>query len=110
MTLRLYAERKGWPLERTRVAVRHDKLAGQTPPDVFVRQIVLDGPLDAGQTARLMQIADNCPVHRTLEGGARVVNAPLAAPAPSPAVAEAAADAHFRDMEDQCRKADAPVA
>jgi uncharacterized OsmC-like protein len=110
MTLRLYAERKGWPLERTRVAVRHDKVAGQTPPDVFERSISLEGPLDGAQKERLMEIADNCPVHRTLEGGARVVTAPLAAPAPGPAVVKAEADEHFRDMEDECRKADGPAA
>jgi uncharacterized OsmC-like protein/fermentation-respiration switch protein FrsA (DUF1100 family) len=106
MTLRLYAERKGWPLERTRVAVRHDKLAGQTPPDVFDRKIALDGPLDADQTARLMEIADKCPVHRTLEGGARVVTGVLEAEAPGPDMVEAEATEHFRDMEDECRKAD----
>jgi len=106
MTLRLYAERKGWPLERTRVAVRHDKVAGQTPADVFDRKIALEGPLDAGQTARLIEIADKCPVHRTLEGGARVVTGGLAAEAPGPANVEAEAAEHFHDMDDECRKAD----
>jgi putative redox protein len=105
MTLRLYAERKGWPLERTRVALRHDKVASQTPPDVFDRRIALEGPLDAQQTARLMEIADNCPVHRTLEGGARVVTGPIASTSTNAPIAEA--DEHFRDMEDECRKADA---
>jgi putative redox protein len=88
MTLRLYAERKGWPLQRTRVAVRHDKIAGQVPPDTFARQIALEGPLDAEQTARLLEIADKCPVHRTLEGGARVTTAPF--PVPPPAADEKA--------------------
>jgi uncharacterized OsmC-like protein/pimeloyl-ACP methyl ester carboxylesterase len=104
MTLRLYAERKGWPLRRTRVAVRHDKIAGQTPPDLFDRQIDLEGPLDAEQRARLFEIADKCPVHRTLEGGARVTTEVLPPPEPSP---RAEPEEHFREMDDACREADA---
>jgi len=106
MTLRLYADRKGWPLQRTRVAVRHDKVAGQTPTDVFDRKIALEGPLDAEQTRRLLEIADKCPVHRTLEGGARVVTGPLTTAAPEASKVEAEATEHFHDMEDECRKAD----
>jgi putative redox protein len=102
MTLRLYAERKGWPLARTRVVVRHDKVAGQTPADLFDRRIALDGPLDAEQTARLMEVAGKCPVHRTLEAGARVATGPL----DTPPLAPADADEHFHEMEDACRKAD----
>jgi putative redox protein len=110
MTLRLYAERKGWPLQRTRVAVRHDKVAGQTPPDTFTRQIALEGPLDADQTARLLEIADKCPVHRTLEGGAKVTTAPFPAPPPAPdaRAMESEAIEHFKDMDAECRKAGAP--
>jgi putative redox protein len=107
MTLRLYAERKGWPLRHTRVAVRHEKLSGQTPPDVFDRQIALEGPLDETQRSRLMEIAEKCPVHRTLEGGARVRTGPLpptAAPAGPAVVAEP--DEHFHAMEAACRSAD----
>jgi putative redox protein len=106
MTARLYAERKGWPLTRTRVAVSHEKVAGQTPPDVFRRQIAFVGPLDAEQVARLFEIADKCPVHRSLEGGARIETTPLAAdPLPDPAAAKAAADEHFCDMDEACREA-----
>ena len=110
MTLRLYAERKGWPLQRTRVAVRHDKIAGQTPPDTFARQIGVEGPLDADQVARLFEIADKCPVHRTLEGGARITTAPFPVPPPAPdgKAVKATADEHFRDMDLECRKAGAP--
>jgi putative redox protein len=105
MTVRLYADRKAWPLERVRVSVRHEKTAGQTPPDVFQRLIALDGPLDAEQRARLLEIADKCPVHRTLEGGAHVVTGALGAPSatpPDPAAVEAAATEHFRDMDAEC--------
>jgi putative redox protein len=110
MTLRLYAERKGWPLARTRVLVRHAKVAGQTPADLFTRRIALEGPLDADQTARLMEIADKCPVHRTLEGGSRVVTE--AFPEPPPQTDAKAVDAeaheHFQQMDAECRKAGAP--
>ncbi|HZC15974.1 MAG TPA: alpha/beta fold hydrolase [Caulobacteraceae bacterium] len=107
MTVRLYADRKGWPLRRVRASVRHEKTGGQTPPDTFRRLIGFEGPLDAEQRARLFEIADKCPVHRTLEGGSRVVTAAFtAAPAsaPSPAAVEATASEHFRDMDAECRK------
>ena len=72
MTLRLYADRKAWPLERIDVAVDHLRQPDAAPPDLFRRQIVLTGPLDEAQRERLMQIAERCPVHRTLTAGARV--------------------------------------
>ena len=111
MTLRLYAERKGWPLQRTCVAVRHDKIAGQVPPDTFARQIGLEGPLDAEQTARLFEIADKCPVHKTLEGGSKVTTTPFPVPPASPdaKAVEAEAVEHFQQMDAECRKAGAPA-
>lgn len=72
MTLRLYADSKGWPLEHVAVDVAHDKHPGETPPDVFARTVSLTGPLDDTQRARLLQIAERCPVHRTLTTGARI--------------------------------------
>jgi putative redox protein len=72
MTVRLYAERKGWPLERVHVAVDHERQDGESPPDVFRRRLVLTGALDIEQQERLLQIADHCPVHRTLTAGARI--------------------------------------
>jgi putative redox protein len=78
MTLRMYARRKKWPLEHVTVDVTHDRMHAQDAPsaseriDRFSRRIVLRGPLDAEQRQRLLEIADRCPVHRTLEAGARV--------------------------------------
>lgn len=72
MTLRLYAEGKGWPVAAIRTQVGHQRESGKTPPDLFVRRIALPAGLDADQRARLIAIADRCPVHRTLTGGARV--------------------------------------
>jgi putative redox protein len=87
MTLRLYAERKQLPLRRTQVRLRHDKIHAADCADCetkegmvdrIERAITLEGDLDAGQRARLMEIADKCPVHRTLESeiDIRTVEAP----------------------------------
>jgi uncharacterized OsmC-like protein/alpha-beta hydrolase superfamily lysophospholipase len=75
MTLRLYAERKALPLDRVTVKLRHAKIhaadcaACETKEgmiDHIERGIVLQGALDADMRARLLDIADKCPVHRTL--------------------------------------------
>ena len=65
MTLKVYAERKAWPLRDVRVTVN-----GESTPAGFVitRRLILDGDLDAGQRQRLLEIADKCPVHKTLVG------------------------------------------
>lgn len=70
MTLKLYAARKGWPLEDVRVRV---SLAApeRTAPDQTKRltqRVELLGPLDGEQRQRLHEIAGRCPVHRLLEG------------------------------------------
>ncbi|MEZ6014284.1 MAG: bifunctional alpha/beta hydrolase/OsmC family protein [Planctomycetota bacterium] len=80
MTVRMYADHKGWPLERIAVDVEHSKVevAGAAPDapkakqDLFVRTLELSGPLDAEQRARLLEIANKCPVHRTLEGAKEI--------------------------------------
>ena len=65
MTLKVYAERKGWPLRDARVV-----LNGSTTDAGFViaRQLTLTGDLDADQRQRLIEIADKCPVNKTLSG------------------------------------------
>jgi len=103
MTVRLYAEQKAWPLERVHVAVTHDKVSGATPPDRFERRIRFEGPLDVDQVRRLFEIADRCPVHRTLEGGSKVETLPLEGPVEAPKVPHADASEHFHEMEDACR-------
>lgn len=79
MTIRMYARRKGWPLDHITVDVSHDKVHAQDAEtskqvriDKFRREIRLEGDLDDAQRARLLEIADKCPVHRTLEAGAKV--------------------------------------
>ncbi len=98
MTLRLYANRKGWPLARVQVAVSHRRDAA-TARDQFEREVSLEGELDSVQTARLMEIADRCPVHQTLQHGAEVHTRLV--PAPSPAVEDRAGQ-HMRDMDEAC--------
>ncbi|MQQ06881.1 alpha/beta fold hydrolase [Epibacterium sp. SM1979] len=80
MTIRMYARRKEWPLDGISVDVCHDKVHAQdafpgaaAKIDQFTRVIRLCGPLDAAQQAKLLEIADKCPVHRTLEQGAKVI-------------------------------------
>jgi putative redox protein len=87
MTLRLYADQKQWQLTRTRVSVAHAKDKDRKPTDLFTRSIALEGPLDAAQRTRLMEIANKCPVHRTLESGSAIetVEAPTATVPSAPA-------------------------
>jgi uncharacterized OsmC-like protein/alpha/beta superfamily hydrolase len=75
MTLRMYADRKGWPLEAVRVHVRHGRVhatdceeceSSSGHVDRFERVLELTGDLDKEQRERLREIADRCPVHRTL--------------------------------------------
>jgi putative redox protein len=74
MTIRMYARRKGWPMDHFSVDVTHGKVHGQdagseatSKIDSFVRTITLTGDLDADQRARLLEITDRCPVHQSLE-------------------------------------------
>lgn len=71
MTLRLYADQKKWPLQRTRVKVSHSRSSLQAR-DAFNREIHLDGPLDDAQRKRLIEIAERCPVHVTLQRGSDI--------------------------------------
>ena len=76
MTLRLYAERKGLALERTRVTLSHDKIHAEDCAsceskdgkiDRIRRTVEVSGDLKPEERQRLLEIADRCPVHRTLE-------------------------------------------
>ena len=86
MTLRLYADHKKLTLARVRVDVSHGKIhaadcaecSSERPSqggriDRFVRTITLDGEVDREFRDKLLEIADKCPVHRTLTGQAEVV-------------------------------------
>lgn len=67
MTLRMYAERKGIPLTRISVSLGHDMVViDGVKRDRILRKITLDGDLSGEQRARLLEIANKCPVHRAL--------------------------------------------
>jgi len=104
MTLKLYAERKGWTLPPYSVEAAHSIVPagpeGAPPRDLFTRQIAFEGPLDSAQEAKLLEIADKCPVHRTLVRGFEIVTHIGSGPPQMPA--EPAVQ-HERDMEEACR-------
>ncbi|WP_157264417.1 bifunctional alpha/beta hydrolase/OsmC family protein [Azohydromonas aeria] len=97
MTLRMYARRKGWPLRRVRVRVGHARHAGESPPDVFMRHVEVQGELADDQRQRLLEIAGQCPVHRSLERGAQVRTQAVLASQALQGVEEAGQ--HALDME-----------
>jgi uncharacterized OsmC-like protein/fermentation-respiration switch protein FrsA (DUF1100 family) len=81
MTLRMYADRKGWPLEGVSVALDHGRIHAEDCSDCATkegkvdeisRELTLSGPLDEAQRERLLEIADMCPVHRTLENEIKI--------------------------------------
>jgi putative redox protein len=87
MTLRLYAERKGLALGRVRVTLRHRKIHAadcaecetrEGKLDEIAREVTLAGDLAEGERARLLEIADKCPVHRTLRSEVRIVTSATA--------------------------------
>ncbi|MDX1418705.1 MAG: alpha/beta fold hydrolase [Rubricoccaceae bacterium] len=93
MTLRMYADRKGWPLETVTVRVAHARVHAQDCAtceteeghvDQLTRQVEVTGALDPEQRARLIEIADRCPVHRTLHGEVHVQTEAPPAPDASP--------------------------
>jgi uncharacterized OsmC-like protein len=75
MTVGMYARKKNWPLERVAVWLRHLKIYAVDCSECEMKEGILDrierdmrfdGPLTAGQRSRLLEIANKCPVHRTL--------------------------------------------
>jgi uncharacterized OsmC-like protein len=82
MTMRLYAERKSLPLERATVTLKHSKIHASDCAecetrvgtlDQIDRVIAMEGALDPEQRSKLMEIADKCPVHRTLTSEIHIV-------------------------------------
>lgn len=83
MTLRLYADRKAWDLQAVRVELSHERVhardcaeceqEGNSRIDLIRRYVVVTGTLDETQSERLLQIAERCPVHRTLAGGPTIL-------------------------------------
>jgi len=85
ITMRMYATRKGWPLEGAHIQLRtaptrdpdrEVRIKGAGSVTRIERRIELDGPLTAEQRQRLVEMADRCPIKRNLEAGLEVVSAP----------------------------------
>ncbi|MGR4864299.1 OsmC family protein [Caulobacter sp. LARHSG274] len=72
-TLRLYAQRKAWPLGAVHVEVTWRRDPAALPADIFSRVLTLGGDLDDAQRLRLFEIAELCPVHKMLTAGSTVV-------------------------------------
>ncbi len=81
MTLRMYSDRKGWPLDNVSVNLSHKKIhsrdcesceTSNSKLDVIDRTLTLSGDLSAEQRDKLLEIADKCPVHRTLHSPVRI--------------------------------------
>lgn len=82
ITTRMYADRKGWPLESISVDLKHGKVHAKDCADCesetgmidhLYKTVYITGDLDEAKLERLMQIADRCPVHRSLSREIRVV-------------------------------------
>lgn len=99
MTLRLYAERKGWELPPYRVEVTHSGPASGQPRDRFERRILIAGEVEAERREKLLDIAGRCPVHKTLMRGFEILSS--VAPEELADAGEPAAQ-HLRDMEAAC--------
>ncbi len=81
MTLRMYAERKGWDLRNVEVSLTHSRVHADDCSDCETKEGMLDeirseirmeGDLDDAQRKRLLEIAERCPVHRTLSSEIKI--------------------------------------
>ena len=75
MTIRMYADRKNWPVEKVSVRLTHNKIEelGNGLVDIITRDITLEGKLDDELRQSLLDIANKCPVHRLLENQPRLL-------------------------------------
>ncbi|MHC4938915.1 MAG: OsmC family protein [Planctomycetota bacterium] len=85
MTLRMYARHKKLPLERVTVKLKHHRIHAKDCEDcesekgfvdIIEREVKIEGDLTAEQRARMLEIADRCPVHRTLHSEVKVRTSP----------------------------------
>lgn len=81
MTLQMYAQRKEWPLEKVEISLRHTRIHAEDCEDCKIKEgkierieryISLTGPLSEEQRARLLEVAQRCPVHKTLTAGVSI--------------------------------------
>ena len=84
MTLHMYAQRKGWALEKVEVWLTFErgeapKDSKQRPPEQITLELVFIGDLSEAQVQRLQEIAHRCPIHRTLKGDLEIIHTPAEA-------------------------------
>jgi len=72
ITVRMYANRKGWDLQQVRLDLEHSRLNGRGNPEQIDISISFEGDLDEDQKNRLKEIANKCPVQKTITGELRV--------------------------------------
>ncbi|MEG0003906.1 MAG: OsmC family protein [Comamonas sp.] len=72
VTLQMYAQRKQWPLQAVHIVLQLNPDGKPASGNELARSITLEGPLDADQRSRLLQIAEACPVHKLLTGEVRI--------------------------------------
>jgi len=72
VTLQMYAQRKQWPLQAVHIVLQLNPDGKPASGNELARSITLEGPLDADQRNRLLQIAEACPVHKLLTGEVRI--------------------------------------
>ncbi|PQA87256.1 bifunctional alpha/beta hydrolase/OsmC family protein [Hyphococcus luteus] len=72
MTIKMYARRKGWDVQSAEIRIRRGEKQESHTPGEFEKELAVSGDLDDEQKARLLEIADKCPVHRLLTRGVTV--------------------------------------
>lgn len=84
ITVRMYANMKKWPLEQVKIDLTHEKVTVESEEnaqarkvDKYVRNIQFIGALSSEQRTRLLEIANKCPVHKSLDQGSNIVETNL---------------------------------
>lgn len=108
ITVRLYAQRKGWSLRRVQVSVAHrrDPATGR---DIFERTVYVESDLEDAQMERLLAIAEHCPVERTLHDGSDITTRMVTEP-PKALAGHPCDRTHPKAVDEACKEVDPTVA
>lgn len=72
ITVKMYADRKGWPLDAVRIELSHHRPNGRNGPELIKTELRFEGDLTDEQRDRLLEIAEKCPVQKTMTGELKV--------------------------------------